>query len=76
MDKREEIISSISGDSPYVYRPDVVKIMDEYMKVSVIEAFEFVAKNTTGKHIDEKGKVEFKYNGEWITPEKLFESFL
>jgi hypothetical protein len=50
--------------------------IDEYMKQTVIEAFEFIAKNTTGHSIDEKGNVEFKYKGEWINKEELFEYFL
>jgi hypothetical protein len=53
-----------------------INAMDTYMKETVLEAFEFVAKNTTGHSIDEKGNVEFKYKGEWITSKQLFENFL
>lgn len=50
--------------------------IDEYMKLTIIEAFAFVAKNITGHSIDQKGNIEFKYKGEWITPEQLFENLL
>jgi hypothetical protein len=50
--------------------------MDAYMKECVLEAFEYVVKNTTGHSIDKEGKVEFKYKGEWISKEALFENFL
>jgi hypothetical protein len=59
--------------------PDVDKIknaMDRYMEECVIEAFKYVVKNTTGHSIDEKGNVEFKFKGEWISKEQLFENFL
>lgn len=59
--------------------PDLYKIknaMDSYMKVSVLEAFEYIVKNTTGHSIDENGKVQFKFKGEWITTKQLFENFI
>jgi hypothetical protein len=63
--------------------PDVDKIknaMDEHMRECVLLAFEFVARETTGHCITKKeGKetaLEFKYKGEWISKEKLFENFL
>jgi hypothetical protein len=54
----------------------VLSAMDIYMRESVLEAFEYVVKNTTGHHIDEKGNVEFKFKGEWITTKQLFENFI
>lgn len=54
----------------------VVNSLDQYMKESVIEAFEFIAKHTTGHSINEQGNIEFKYKGEWISKETLFENFL
>lgn len=86
MDRREKIlseklgryllkISDISHGTDAI--PHAIKLaMDEYMKECVIEAFEFIAKQTTGHSIDEKGNVEFKYKGEWLSTKKLFENFL
>lgn len=54
----------------------ITSAMDEYMKESVLEAFEYVVKNTTGYEIYPDGRVRFRYKGEWITPEQLFENFL
>lgn len=56
--------------------PSIKNAMDEYMRESVLEAFEYVVKNTTGHDIDEFGEVHFKYKGEWITKAQLFENFL
>ncbi len=50
--------------------------IDEYMKQTVLEAFEYVVKSTTGHSIDEDGTVHFKYKGEWLSKEELFENFL
>lgn len=81
MDKREEILQSLTLSEKY-FKDDtfteaqIFDAMDEYMRESVLEAFEYVVKNTTGHHIDEKGNVEFKFKGEWINKEQLFENFL
>ncbi len=75
-DRREEIISSEVGNDPYLYRPDVKKVMDEYMKECCLELLSFVVRNTTGHSIDKDGTVHFKYKGEWLSREELFENFL
>ena len=54
----------------------VYTAMDEYMKETVLEAFEYVVKNTTGHSIESDGSVSFKFKGEWINKEQLFENFL
>lgn len=54
----------------------VLDALDVYMEESVLDAFEFVAKHTTGHRVDEQGSVEFKYKGEWISTQQLFENFL
>jgi hypothetical protein len=72
-----EGLSSIhTKDFPAAYKDASINAMDEYMKECVIEAFEFIAKHTTGHSIDEQGNVEFKYKNEWISKEALFENFL
>jgi hypothetical protein len=76
MDRRAEILEK---HFPTPNDPDceaIYEAMDEYMRESVLEAFEYVVKNTTGHHIDEKGNVEFKFKGEWIDKEQLFQNFL
>lgn len=78
MDRREEVISNISGDSPYVYRPDVIKIMDEYFTERALELLEYMAKNMVicGHYSSSDGPL-FKVKGhELITKEQLFENFL
>jgi hypothetical protein len=51
--------------------------MDTWMKECVLLAFEFVAHETTGHSFNKtKDELEFKYKGEWISKEKLFENFL
>lgn len=50
--------------------------IDEYMKQTVLEAFEYVVKSTSGHSIDKDGNVEFKYGDAWISKEELFENFL
>lgn len=76
MDRREEIISSEVGNDPYLYRPYVKKVMDTYMKETVLEAFEYVVKNTTGHSIDVDGSVHFKVKDQWLSTEELFQNFL
>lgn len=72
MADRDKILNENGGWSS----PSIKNAMDEYMRESVLEAFEYVVKNTTGHSIDENGKVQFKFKGEWITTKKLFENFL
>lgn len=50
--------------------------IDEYMKQTVMEAFEYVVKNTTGHSIDEDGRIHFKVKDEWLSTEELFQNFL
>ncbi len=76
MDMRAEILDRHFPTPNDIDRNDIYEAMDEYMRESVLEAFEYVVKNTTGHHIDEKGNVEFKFKGEWISKEALFENFL
>lgn len=80
-DRRTEILDNCDKDYiedfGFVTTPEGMKeAMDIYMKESVMEAFEWLVKNTSGHSIDENGKCEFKYKGEWITKEQLFENFL
>jgi hypothetical protein len=92
MDRREAIVKTVFEKYKEAHPKDnwlsfdevkavgtadiVYAAMDEYYKEGVLEAFEYVVKNTTGHHIDEKGNVEFKFKGEWITKQQLFENFL
>lgn len=78
-DRREDILlshGSYDSTGQLFPKEHAIGAMDDYMKESVLEAFEFVAKHTTGHSIDEQGNVEFKYKGEWITSKQLFENFL
>lgn len=79
-DKRDEIIDCLDsselkkGDELFT-RDDVKNAMDEYMKATCLELLEYMAKNEVV--IGEMGDCYyFKYNGEWITREQLFENFL
>jgi hypothetical protein len=59
--------------------PDIDKIknaMDENGKQMSIEFLKFALEKMGGHSVDAAGNVEIKYNGEWITAEKLFENFL
>lgn len=90
MDRREHVLNDVyikwvseknivaiyPSNFPEAYKEAAIHAMDEYMRESVLEAFEYVVKNTTGHHIDEKGNVEFKFKGEWITTKQLFENFI
>jgi len=84
-DRREEILNKIwQSDSSLlqvaiVLNSDVSLIkyaMDEYMKECCLSLLEYVAKNTITHYVAPDGIVEFKYKGEWITREQLFENFL
>jgi hypothetical protein len=85
-DKREKILIQehrkfveAKEDSliyPKVYKEAAINAMDAYMKECVTEAFEYVVKNTTGHSIESDGSVSFKFKGEWISKEQLFENFL
>lgn len=82
-DRREEIFNTYSdvmfdacGDSKSTLDLDGAKnAMDEYMKECCIALLEYVAFNTTDTLVDVSG-VKFKYKGEWISKEQLFENFL
>lgn len=50
--------------------------MDENGKQMCLELLSFVVRNTTGHSIDKDGTVHFKYKGEWLSREELFENFL
>lgn len=59
--------------------PDVSKIknaMDENGKQMSIEFLKFALEKMGGNSVDTAGNVEIKYNGEWLTPEELFQTFL
>lgn len=60
--------------------PDIDRIylaMDEHAKEMCLLFLEFVAHETTGHSMNEtKGELEFKYKGQWISKEALFENFL
>jgi hypothetical protein len=81
MDRREEILQSLTLSEKYFTddtftEAQIFDAMDEYMKECVLEAFEYVVKNTTGHSIDEDGSVHFKFKGQWLSTEELFENFL
>ena len=61
---------------PAAYKDAAINAMDENGKQMSLEFIEYVVKNTTGHSIDEDGKVQFKFKGEWINKEQLFENFL
>lgn len=88
-DRREEILiqehDKLVDDRGYpkdgsklmlTYRPAALSAMDEYMKECAISFLKYVLEKMQGHSVDAAGNVEVKYNGEWITPETLFENFL
>lgn len=72
----KNIVSIYPPNFPEAYKDAAINAMDAYMKECVTEAFEYVVKNTTGHSIDKGGKVEFKFKGEWISTEQLFQNFI
>jgi hypothetical protein len=59
--------------------PDIDRVylaMDEHAKQMSLDFLEFTLQKMHGHSVDASGKVEVKYNGEWITIDKLFENFL
>ena len=55
----------------------IYNAMDENAKQMCLEFIEFVTHETTGHSYNKtKDELEFKYKGEWISKEKLFENFL
>jgi hypothetical protein len=73
----DKAIQSIYPNNfPLAYRDVAINAMDENGRQMCMEFIEYVVKNTTGHHIDEKGNVEFKFKGEWIDKETLFENFI
>lgn len=81
MDRREAILKAEHQRGPDRVTPEgysqwVLNAMDVHGTEMCLKLIEYVVKNTTGHHIDEKGNVEFKFKGEWISKEKLFENFL
>jgi len=83
-DRREEILLSELGSGHSLFasenkseKQEILNAMDEYMKECVLLAFEFVAHETNGHSLNETtGELEFKYKGDWINREQLFENFL
>lgn len=53
----------------------VCRALDEYMKQTVIEAFEYMALNVSAATVV-NGEYKFLMRGEWLTKEQLFENFL
>jgi hypothetical protein len=82
MDKRQVILDKYQtvipeSDIECISKEDAKDAMDDYMKECVLLAFEFVAHETTGHSFSKtKDELEFKYKGEWISKEQLFENFL
>lgn len=78
-DRREEILKNQVGsyafDELIDKEPGVITAMDEYMKECCLSLLQYVAENTTDSSVSVNG-VEFKYKGEWISKEQLFENFL
>lgn len=90
MDRREEIARKYvpcrcdeiytsrglsAPDCPF-HSTDPELAMDEYWTERGLLLLEFVFHETTGKAMNENGEIEFKYKGEWVTRQQLFESFL
>jgi hypothetical protein len=86
MDRREEILrkeipanyiweeSKHLDNTPFEY---VFNAMDEHAKEMCLLFSKFIAHETTGHSFNKtKDELEFKYKGEWISKEKLFENFL
>lgn len=76
--KCDEIYTSrglTAPDCPY-HSMCVTEAMDEYMEQCCLELLSYVVRNTTGHSIDKDGTVHFKYKGEWLSKEELFENFL
>ena len=61
---------------PAAYTRAAINAMDEYMKECAISFLKYVLEKMQGHSVDAAGNVEVKYNGEWVTPETLFENFL
>lgn len=76
-DRREEIIISYVGDDPYVYRPGVINIMDEYMKESCLALLQYMADNSIRLSLASTSQEPlFMWKGELLTKEQVFENFL
>jgi hypothetical protein len=84
MDRREEILSRYSGyiaevndeeNCSAICIDDAKDAMDVYATEMCLEFLRFALKRIHGHSVDAAQNVEIKYNGEWITPEKLFENF-
>ena len=54
----------------------VFNAMDENGKQMAIDFLKYTLEKMHGHSVDGAGNVEIKYNGEWLTPEQLFENFL
>lgn len=59
----------------FCYKPAAISAMDEYMRECCLALLEYVAINVTDSSVSVNG-IEFKYKGEWIAKEQLFENFL
>lgn len=71
--RREDIKAAIKKN------PDIDRIylaMDENGKQMSISFLKYVLEHKQGHSVDAAGNVEVKWNGEWLTPEALFENFL
>jgi hypothetical protein len=82
MDRREEILKQEHQRGPNHITPEgysqwVLNAMDVHATELCLKFIEFVAHETTGHSYNKtKDELEFKYKGEWISKEKLFENFL
>lgn len=77
VDRREDILWVVPHPTPTSVTVSGAKqAMDTYMKECCLELLSFVVRNTTGHSIDKDGTVHFKYKGEWLSREELFENFL
>lgn len=66
---------------PEAYKQAAINAMDEYMKERCLDLLEYMAKNNiVCEEFDKDNQGEdfilFKFKGEWITKEQLFENFL
>lgn len=84
VDRRTEIILKETYGVITEYEAGITGIfnaMDEYMKERCLDLLEYMAKNNiVCEEFDKDNQGEdfilFKFKGEWITKEQLFENFL
>jgi len=73
----EKGVSSIYPSCfPMAYKDSAINAMDEYMKECCLSLIQYMCDNDLYSSCRKDGVDLFRYKGEWITKEQLFENFL